>query len=201
MTEYLGFSWLGALFLLALTVPNLLWTRRKPQGYAPSREDRRLTLLERIGQVWVTSGALLSRGIALRPWSVWSWWLAGAAALMGLYEIWWARYFRSPRTMADFTAGLLGVPVAGASLPVAAFFLLGIYGRVWWMLPGVVVLGIGHIGIHLGYRREAAALSIYISSAVPWAWERPPSAGSSRSGWTGASSWTGTGAGTRIPSR
>lgn len=157
MTEYLGFSWLGALFLLALTVPNLLWTRRKPQGYAPSREDRRLTLLERIGQVWVTSGALLSRGIVLRPWSVWSWWLAGAAALMGLYEIWWARYFRSPRTMADFTAGLLGVPVAGASLPVAAFFLLGIYGRVWWMLPGVVVLGIGHIGIHLGYRREAAA--------------------------------------------
>ena len=39
---------------------------------------------------------------------------------------------------------------------LAAFFLLGIYGRIWWMLPGVVVLGIGHIGIHLGYRREAA---------------------------------------------
>ena len=38
---------------------------------------------------------------------------------------------------------------------LAAFFLLGIYGRIWWMLPGVVVFGIGHIGIHLGYRREA----------------------------------------------
>ena len=69
MTEYLGFSWLGALFLLALTVPNLLWTRRKPQGYDPSHEDRRLALLERAGQVWVTSGALLSRGVALGPWS------------------------------------------------------------------------------------------------------------------------------------
>lgn len=155
MTEYLGFSWLGALFLLALTVPNLLWTRRKPRGYDPSREDCRLALLERVGQVWVTCGALLSRGVSLRPWSPWCWWLAGAAALMVLYEGWWIRYFRSSRTMADFTAPLLGIPVAGASLPVAAFFLLGIYGRAWWMLPGVVVLGIGHIGIHLEHRREA----------------------------------------------
>ena len=39
---------------------------------------------------------------------------------------------------------------------LGALFLLGIYGRIWWMLPGVVVLGIGHIGIHLGYGREAA---------------------------------------------
>nr|WP_325214990.1 hypothetical protein [uncultured Oscillibacter sp.] len=80
--------------------------------------------------MWVTCGALLSRDISLGPWPPWSWWLAGAAVLMMLYEGWWVRYFRSPRTMADFTAGLLGVPVAGASLPVAAFFLLGIYGRV-----------------------------------------------------------------------
>lgn len=157
MTERIGFSWLGALFLLALIVPNLLWTRRKPRDYDPSREDRRLTLLERVGQVWVTCGALLSPGIRLGSWSGWSWWLAGAAALMILYEGWWVRYFRSPRTMADFTVGLLGVPVAGASLPVAAFFLLGVYGRVWWLLPGVLILGIGHIGIHLGHRREALA--------------------------------------------
>lgn len=73
MTEGLGLSWLGALFLLALAVPNLLWTRRKPRGYATSREDRRLTLLERAG----------------------------------------------------------------------------------WMLPGAAALGVGHIGIHLEYRKEA----------------------------------------------
>ena len=152
-----GFSYVGAVFLLCLLAPNLLWTRCRPRGYDPSREDRRLTLLERAGQAWVTCGALLSPGIRLGPWSGWSWWLAGAAALMVLYEGWWVRYFRSPRTMADFTAGLLGVPVAGASLPVAAFCLLGVYGRVWWLLPGVLVLGIGHIGIHLEYRREALA--------------------------------------------
>lgn len=40
-------------------------------------------------------------------------------------------------------------------LPVLAFGLLGIYGRAWWLLPGVVLLGIGHIGIHLWHRREA----------------------------------------------
>ena len=151
----IGFSPLGALFLLALILPNLLWTRRKPRDYDPSREDRRLTRLERVGQAWVTCGAVMSRGIAWQGWDIWSWWLAAAAALMALYEFWWVRYFRSLRTMLDFTAPLLGVPVGGAALPVAAFFLLGIYGRVWWMLPGVVILGIGHIGIHLGYRREA----------------------------------------------
>nr|WP_325204911.1 hypothetical protein [uncultured Oscillibacter sp.] len=102
MTERIGFSRLGALFLLALTVPNLFWTSRKPRGYDPSREDRRLTLLERAGQVWVTCGALLSRDISPGPWSPWSWWLAGAAALMLLYEGWWVHYFRSPRTMADY---------------------------------------------------------------------------------------------------
>ena len=40
---------------------------------------------------------------------------------------------------------------------LGALFLLGIYGRIWWMLPGVVVLGIGHTGVHLGCRREAPA--------------------------------------------
>lgn len=155
MRERVEFSLIGALFLLALLAPNLLWARRKPQGYDPSHEDRRLLLLERTGQVWVTSAALLGGGAA--RWSAWAWWLAGAAALIVLYECWWVRYFQSPRTMADFTAGLLGVPVAGASLPVAAFFLLGIYGRVWWMLPGVAILGAGHIGIHLQHRRETVS--------------------------------------------
>ncbi len=153
----LGYSLLGTGFLLALIVPNLLWTRRKPRGYDPSREDRRLGLLERVGQVWVSCGALFSKGICLRPWDGWCWWLAGAAALMGLYEYWWVRYFRSAGTMADFTAGLLGIPVAGAALPVLAFCLLGVYGRAWWMLPGVAVLGVGHIGIHLAHRKEALA--------------------------------------------
>lgn len=151
---HLGFSWVGTLFLLALLAPNLLWTRYPPQGYDVSGERPVLLILERLGQVWVTCAAVASPGLNWRPWSPRSWFFVAAAGLMVLYEIWWLRYFRSKRTMADFTAGLLGIPVAGATLPVLAFFLLGIYGRVLWMLPGAAVLGIGHIGIHLQHRRE-----------------------------------------------
>lgn len=154
MTGTFGFSYVGAVFLLCLLVPNLLWTRCRPRDYAPSGESRPLLAMERTGQVWVTCAALVFQDFNLRPWTTWSWWLIGAAALMVLYELWWLRYFRSEHTMADFTSGLLGVPVAGAALPVAAFFLLGIYGRAVWMLLGVTVLGIGHIGIHLRHRRE-----------------------------------------------
>lgn len=152
--EIFGFSCLGAVFLLCLLAPNLLWTRCRPRNYDPSGESRALLALERAGQAWVTCAALALRDPPLLPWRPWSGWLAGAAALMALYEIWWVRYFRSERTMADFTAGLLGVPVAGVSLPVAAFFLLGIYRRSPLLLAGAAVLGAGHIGIHLRHRRE-----------------------------------------------
>lgn len=150
-----GFSWVGLGFLLALLAPNLLWTRYPPRDYDPSIENRVLRALERVGQVWVTCAALGFRDFNGRPWSPWSWWLIAAVGVMVLYEFWWLRYFRSGRTLADFTAGLLGIPVAGAALPVLAFFLLGIYGRVIWMVPGVLVLGTGHIGIHLQHRRKA----------------------------------------------
>lgn len=56
--------------------------------------------------------------------------------------------------MKDLYSSLLGIPVAGATLPVATFFLLGLYQRNFLLLPSVVVLGIGHIGIHLGHKRE-----------------------------------------------
>lgn len=154
MTEPLGFSWMGAVFLLCLLAPNLLWTRYKPRDYDPSGESRLLLAMERTGQIWVTCAALICRSPAFGPRTARSWWLVGAAVLMLLYEFWWFRYFRSRRTMADFTAGLLGIPVAGASLPVAAFFLLGIYRRSPCLLAGTAVLGAGHIGIHLRHRRE-----------------------------------------------
>lgn len=54
--------------------------------------------------------------------------------------------------MEDFYCSLLGVPVAGATLPVAAFLLLGIYGRLVWLLLFAAILGVGHIGIHLRHR-------------------------------------------------
>lgn len=145
-----SFSYLGLLYLLMLMVPNLLWTRHQPAGYAQyvARENRILGILERIGEVLVCVLLLVSPGLIIRPWSSWSWWLAASFLLMLLYEVWWIRYFRSPKTMQDFNGPYLGIPVPGASLPVAAFFLLAVYAKDPWLALAVLILAIGHIGIH-----------------------------------------------------
>ena len=93
MTEPLGFSWMGLVFLLCLLAPNLLWTRYKPRDYDPSGESRLLLAMERTGQIWVTCAALICRSPAFGPRTARSWWLVGAAVLMLLYEFWWFRYF------------------------------------------------------------------------------------------------------------
>ena len=49
---------------------------------------------------------------------------------------------------------MLGIPVAGASLPVIAFLLLAVYGKSIPLLIAVVILGIGHIGIHINHKKE-----------------------------------------------
>ncbi len=77
-----------------------------------------------------------------------------AFALMILYEVYWGRYFRSPKSMRDFYRSLLGIPVAGATLPVLAFLLLAIYGKNIVLGIAVIILGIGHIGIHLMHKKE-----------------------------------------------
>lgn len=74
--------------------------------------------------------------------------------LMVLYEIYWIRYFKSEKNMEDFYSGILGIPVAGATLPVMAFLLLAIYGKNIVLGVSVLILGIGHIGIHLMHRKE-----------------------------------------------
>ena len=45
-------------------------------------------------------------------------------------------------------------PVAGATLPVLAFLLLGVYGKNIFLIFSSIILGIGHIGIHLNHRKE-----------------------------------------------
>ena len=66
----------------------------------------------------------------------------------------WIRYFRSEKRMEDFYSSLLGIPVAGATLPVAAFLLLAVYGRNPFLAAAAVILGVGHIGIHAGHLGE-----------------------------------------------
>lgn len=152
----LGFSVVGAVFLAALFVPNVLWTRARPTGYDPDGENRLLRGIEGAGQALTTLAALVFADTNLRPWSPWSWWLVVGVALMVGYEACWVRYFRSRRTLADLYRSLAGIPVPLASLPVAAFGVLGVYGRAWPLVVAAAVLGIGHIGIHLQHARQVA---------------------------------------------
>lgn len=56
--------------------------------------------------------------------------------------------------MRDFCDSLLGIPVPGAALPVLAVLLLAVYGRNPILFAAGIILGVGHIGIHLGHRKE-----------------------------------------------
>lgn len=151
-----GFSYIGLIWLIMLTVPNLIWTKNQPKDYEKysSNENKILLAFERCGQVIVTTTALIFSDFNFKGFNFWFTVLAVSFILMVLYELSWIRYFKSEKTMKDYYRSFLGIPVAGATLPVIAFFLLGIYGGNIVMLVGTIVLGIGHIGIHLQHEKE-----------------------------------------------
>lgn len=151
---HLGFSYVGLIYILMLTIPNLIWTKYQPTNYSFSNENKVLLGFERIGQVCVTCTALIFSDFNLKATSFWSIWLIISFVLMVMYECWWIRYFKSEKTLKDFYSSICGVPVAGATLPVVAFLILGIYGKVIWLILSVIILGIGHIGIHLQHLKE-----------------------------------------------
>ena len=150
---HFGFSYVGLVYLLLLWVPNTLWARRLPEGYDASGESKALLVFERAGQALCTASVLLFSDYNPRRLEPWTAWLFASAALMALYEIFWVRYFRSGRTLRDFYRSLWGIPAPGASLPVAAFLLLGVYGRVIWLVGASVLLGVGHVGIHFQHMK------------------------------------------------
>ena len=161
----MGFCVTGLLFLLMLYIPNTLWAvKKKPVGYdeLSKHENKLLVLLERIGEAGVTVVLLIFTDfnpcIAMLPTGLYIgmriiFWVT-AFVLMILYECYWVQYFRSAGTMQDFYSTFAGFPVAGATLPVMAAILLGIYSQNLLMLAISVILGIGHIGIHGMHRRE-----------------------------------------------
>ncbi len=156
MSVHFGFSYIGFIFLLMLMIPNIIWSKNKPKEYDKyvKNENRFLLLLERIGELSVTCFSLIFCDFNINKISAWAVILLLAFILMLLYEVYWIRYFRSDRTMRDMYRSLLGIPVAGAVLPVAAFLLLGIYGKNIFLILATLVLGIGHIGIHMNHKKE-----------------------------------------------
>lgn len=154
MIGHFGFSYIGLIFLLLLFIPNIIWMRKKPQGYTSKKENRVFLIFERTGEVSTTICTLIFDDFNLHSWSNWTWWLIAAFLLMVMYELWWIRYFQSEQKLSDFYSSFLGVPLAGATLPVISFFLLGIYGKVIWLIVASVILGVGHIGIHIQHGKE-----------------------------------------------
>lgn len=153
---HFGFSYVGLIYLVMLMLPNILWTKNQPKDYDKyaRNENKILLALERIGEVLVSCAAVVFSDFNINPWSPWSLWLVASFVLMVLYEVFWIRYFRSEKTMKDFYSSILGIPVAGATLPVLAFLLLAVYGKNVILGAAVIILGIGHIGIHLMHSRE-----------------------------------------------
>lgn len=149
-----GFSYIGAVFLVLLVVPNLFWSKHKPEGYTAENENKILRAFEMLGQIGVTCITLCFSDFNLQRISPCSILFAAACLFMLLYELWWIRYFKSDKTSADFYRSFCGIPVAGAVLPVLAFLCLGFYGKNIWMLIVCTFLGIGHIGIHLQHKKE-----------------------------------------------
>ena len=151
-----GFSYIGLILLLMLMIPNIIWSKNKPKDYDKYVKNEKKTLLifEKVGEILVTTISLIITDFNINKISKWSIILLITFFLMILYEIYWIRYFKSEKTMKDMYSSLLGVPVAGATLPVIAFLLLGIYGKNILLVTATIILGIGHIGIHLNHKNE-----------------------------------------------
>lgn len=156
MNIHFGFSYIGLIFLLMLMIPNIIWSKNKPESYDKyaKNENKVLLIFERIGQITVTFFSLIFSDFNINKISFRTVILLFAFILMILYEIYWVRYFNSDKTMKDMYRSLLGIPVPLASLPVLAFLLLGLYGKNIFLILSTVLLGIGHIGIHLNHKKE-----------------------------------------------
>ena len=152
-----GFSYIGLIFLLMLMIPNIIWSKNKPKDYDKyaENENKILLIFERFGEISVSCISLIFSDFNINNLSVRSLFLIIAFLMMMLYEVYWIRYFKSEKTMKDMYSSIIGVPVAGATLPVLAFLLLGIYGKNLPLIISTVVLGIGHIGIHINHKKEA----------------------------------------------
>ncbi len=151
-----GVSIVGIVFLLMLFIPNIIWSKNLPDGYEESakHENKLLLTLERAGEGLVSTLVLIDRRTDRFSLSPRIGYLVLALVLMILYELYWRKYFLSAHKLSDMYSDYCGFPLAGASLPVFAVFLIGIYACNAFIIVSAVILGIGHIGIHLMHKKE-----------------------------------------------
>lgn len=148
---YFGFSFIGLLFLIMLFIPNVLWNKFQPTDYEKysKRENIILLAFERVGQVLVCIFSLFC-GVNFNL----SICVAIPFIILILYEFYWIKYFKSNKTMGDMYSDFLKIPLPGATLPVLAFVFLGICSDNILLIFSTIILGTGHIGIHLAHKKE-----------------------------------------------
>lgn len=115
------------------------------------QENKLLLWLERVGQVLTTACLLLCADTNIGKGNGSIVWLVAAGLLMVLYEVCWVRYFKGGHTMADLYGPFLGISTPLATLPVVAVLALGLYAQSVTFLFAAIMLGIGHVGIHMQY--------------------------------------------------
>lgn len=143
----LGFSYVGFIFLCCLFIPNIFYGLHLPTDNLKIKENKILLAFERTGQVLCTILLVIFDNFNIHGLNLWTIWLGIAIILMILYLLCWGRYFTGDHASRDFYRAFLGVPLPLAVLPVAAAFLLAVYGKVIWLGMAAIILGIGHIGI------------------------------------------------------
>lgn len=144
-------SWIGVIYILGLLVPNLFWTKHQPIGYDSMHENKVLLIFERVGQILTSCFAIISFQKVSYHSIVF---LVISMIAMLFYEGFWVRYFKSPKTIADFYISFLGMPLAGATYPIIAFLCLGISLQNIFLVISTILLGIGHIGIHFQHFQD-----------------------------------------------
>jgi hypothetical protein len=151
MVDYIYISVWGIIYLCCLFIPNIIWTHHMPQGYSSQNESKLLLYFERIGEVLVSFFAVIQfqkvqyeiNGLII-----------ASIVCMLIYEGYWIHYFCSQKTLQDFYQPFLKIPLPGAVLPVVAFVLLSIYQQHILLFVAIIILAIGHIGIHYQHYRE-----------------------------------------------
>lgn len=73
---HFGFSYVGLLYLLMLFIPNIIWTKYKPQNYEQyaQKENKVLQIIEQVGEVLVSCCVLIFSDFNIRLNSVWCVW-------------------------------------------------------------------------------------------------------------------------------
>ena len=136
-------SIVGIVYLFMLFIPNMIWAKNIPENYDSSHENKILLMCERLGEVLVCCF-----GVIMFETMHWNLFVLVSFVVMLMYEGYWMQYFKSEKKLSDFYCSYLNIPLAGATLPVIAFFILGLSQGHWILVFSTIILGIGHIGIH-----------------------------------------------------